>query len=58
MPASFGIPGQAGPLIPGIAGPLGPILLLAAAPVNPLPVNLPSVRKEFPETWIFMGNTM
>lgn len=53
---SVGIPGPAGP---GIPGPPPPLVVGGATGSGSIlhSVTPPPVRKEFPETWIFIGNT-
>lgn len=53
--AGAGIPGAARPGIPGPPRPLA-AGFAAGSPSIPHSVTPPPVRKEFPETWIFIGN--
>lgn len=54
--AGAGIPGPARPGIPGPPPPMA-VGFAATSPSVPYSVTPPPVRKEFPETWIFIGNT-
>ncbi|XP_051859030.1 CD109 antigen isoform X5 [Drosophila albomicans] len=51
---SIGLPGRPGP--PSIRGPGGPRGPLGPPGSFASPVVVPQIRKEFPETWIFLNN--